>query len=288
MDLSSFSDQTIRDNLLKLTGNEREVTLQILYYLIEVEKRGLFREEGYSSLYDYCRRKLFYSESGAYRRVTGARSLKANPELGKLFLEGQVSVCCMAAAFKSVKENLTTVSEIVGKSKREVETLIAFSKPVASKPKEVIKPLAIKASSTPLVPSIVKEERYELKFSVSKEVYEHFTQTKAQLSNKLGKDLSLEATFGKLLELYLKPKTKKSTSNPNSRYVPLAVKQTVRNESQGQCCFVSKDGVQCTERHYLQFDHVQPYALGGKTEASNLRLLCPAHNQLMAEKCFNA
>ena len=32
----------------------------------------------------------------------------------------------------------------------------------------------------------------------------------------------------------------------------------------------------------LQVDPIRPLALGGKTELKNLRMLCPAHNQLMA------
>jgi 5-methylcytosine-specific restriction endonuclease McrA len=36
----------------------------------------------------------------------------------------------------------------------------------------------------------------------------------------------------------------------------------------------------------LQIDHIVPFAKGGKTEASNLRTLCRAHNLLMAELEF--
>jgi 5-methylcytosine-specific restriction endonuclease McrA len=34
----------------------------------------------------------------------------------------------------------------------------------------------------------------------------------------------------------------------------------------------------------LEIDHVIPYAKGGSNSPENLRLLCPAHNRLAAEK----
>ncbi|WP_397427890.1 HNH endonuclease [Pseudolysinimonas sp.] len=37
-------------------------------------------------------------------------------------------------------------------------------------------------------------------------------------------------------------------------------------------------GVRCLSRQFLELDHVKPRALGGGDEASNLRLLCRAHN----------
>ena len=36
----------------------------------------------------------------------------------------------------------------------------------------------------------------------------------------------------------------------------------------------------------LQFDHIKPFALGGETTQSNLRLLCANHNRYLAEKEF--
>jgi 5-methylcytosine-specific restriction endonuclease McrA len=46
-------------------------------------------------------------------------------------------------------------------------------------------------------------------------------------------------------------------------------------------------GRRCSETSYLEFDHVVPYGRGGSSkEASNLRLLCKAHNQYAAEGVY--
>jgi 5-methylcytosine-specific restriction endonuclease McrA len=55
----------------------------------------------------------------------------------------------------------------------------------------------------------------------------------------------------------------------------------------GLCCsYVGDDGVRCTARAFLQIDHQQPWAKGGGDTLDNLRLLCRAHNLLLAEADF--
>jgi len=73
---------------------------------------------------------------------------------------------------------------------------------------------------------------------------------------------------------------------PRSRYIPKAVAYRVRERDQHQCTYISPDGRRCSERCGLQVDHIEPFALGGASEFSNLRLLCRPHNQFAAEKSF--
>src|SRR5439155_756634 len=160
-------------------------TLKILFHLIELDKRGFYRELGYSSLFDFCTRKLHYSESSAYRRISAARSIAKHPELIDLFLEGRVTLCSISAASKSFKTRESLSLEIADKSKREVEALVARDKPV-TKPREVIKPLVVEKAT---VSNVAPEERYKIQFSVTKEVYDKFKEAKNILSNSLGDNL---------------------------------------------------------------------------------------------------
>ena len=47
--IKTLSDSQLLSTLQKLNDREHEATLQILLYLIEVENRRLYAEEGYSS-----------------------------------------------------------------------------------------------------------------------------------------------------------------------------------------------------------------------------------------------
>jgi len=53
-----------------------------------------------------------------------------------------------------------------------------------------------------------------------------------------------------------------------------------------QCSFVSDDGARCPARTFLELDHRHPRALGGTGDATNVRVLCRAHNRHAAEQVF--
>jgi len=63
-------------------------------------------------------------------------------------------------------------------------------------------------------------------------------------------------------------------------------KREVLDRDNSQCSYISKDGVKCTQKHYLNLDHIQPFALGGKSSSENLRVLCSAHNQMFNRMTF--
>ena len=182
------------------------------------------------------------------------------------------------------------MSEIVGKSKAEVQLLVAPE--TQYRPKEVIKPVVVKAQSLsllplPLIQDTPKEERYEIRFSVTKETYEKLNTVKGRMANSIQGELSMEAVISSLIERYLSPKERRSLEvASNGRYVPRSVKRRVYERDGGKCCYQSEDGTRCCQTKYLHIDHIIPFAKGGKTEVSNLRLLCPAHNQLLAEQEF--
>jgi hypothetical protein len=71
-----------------------------------------------------------------------------------------------------------------------------------------------------------------------------------------------------------------------SRHIPAAVKRKVWLRDEGQCAFIAKTGRRCTERAFLEFHHVEPYAIGGETTAGNISLRCRSHNVHEAELAF--
>ena len=57
------------------------------------------------------------------------------------------------------------------------------------------------------------------------------------------------------------------------------MKRAVWQRDGGRCAFIGENGLRCTERGQLEFDHIHPYADGGAAAAANVRLLCRRHNQ---------
>ena len=71
-----------------------------------------------------------------------------------------------------------------------------------------------------------------------------------------------------------------------SRHVPQEVKNAVWRRDGGQCAFVAPSGRRCTERTFLEFHHVRPYAQEGPATVDNISLRCRRHNQYEAELIF--
>ena len=65
-----------------------------------------------------------------------------------------------------------------------------------------------------------------------------------------------------------------------SRSIPSHLRKYVWERDGGQCTYVHHETKRrCASKHLLQIDHIQPFALGGRSEKEHLRLLCAGHNQ---------
>jgi 5-methylcytosine-specific restriction endonuclease McrA len=81
---------------------------------------------------------------------------------------------------------------------------------------------------------------------------------------------------------------KRAAGCSDPRRIPVAVRDRVLAGAQYQCSYVGSDGVRCCETRGLQIDHIRPVSLGGGNDPGNLRVLCPAHNILEAERLLGA
>ena len=73
-----------------------------------------------------------------------------------------------------------------------------------------------------------------------------------------------------------------------TRAVPAGVRRAVWQRDDGRCTFVGVSGHRCGSRRFLEFDHVDPVARGGRATVDRMRLRCRTHNQLEAERAFGA
>jgi len=84
----------------------------------------------------------------------------------------------------------------------------------------------------------------------------------------------------------IRPGTDTVGSAAASRDIPSDVQRGVWQRDAGQCGFVGKKGHRCTERTFLEFHHILPYALGGLATVDNISLRCRRHNPYEAELVF--
>ena len=141
MNLSDLSDAELLSKLGVLLGSERELTARLVAHLGEVEERRLHLEAGYSSMFDFCVRRLHLSEGEAYRRIVAARLARRFPVIYSRLASGAVHLSALALLRdRLTEENHVELLDVVsGKSKREVEALLAARYPAPDVPSRIRK-----------------------------------------------------------------------------------------------------------------------------------------------------
>jgi hypothetical protein len=308
----SLSNAALLRNTQSLVAEERKLTTAILWHLHEIQVRRLYAEKGFGSLFEYAVQALGYSHAAAGRRIAAMRLLVDLPEIEPALQKGSLSLSILSTiqSFIQRKEEPISRSEkkelvlaLQGKSRRECEKHLIALDPIAATPQESER--------------VVSPTQTEIRFVADDELIQKLKKIQS-LDGHVQSNSSYLNLFHRLADLALKkldPMAQKKvtqrkseiTSTPpaelktkpapaealkgtgldhlkktNPRYIPAALKREIWKRHQAQCSYQSADGKRCSSRYALEIDHIQPLALGGKSEASNLRLLCRKHNQQQA------
>ncbi len=81
-----------------------------------------------------------------------------------------------------------------------------------------------------------------------------------------------------------RPAPPEEQAEPGAAHVPAAVRREVWERDGGCCQWPADSGGVCGSRLRLQFDHQVTRVEGGRSIASNVRLLCEVHNKLAARE----
>ena len=167
--------------------------------------------------------------------------------------------------------------------------------PVAAEPAPSF--LTTPPSHRPLIEPTAPE-RYRVQFTIGKESHDRLRRLQALLRREIPNGdpgaifdravaLLLEQVEKTKLGMTTKPRPiRPGTDRSRSRHVPNDSKRVVWRQDGGQCGFVAPSGQRCTERAFLEFHHVEPYARGGPATSENIALRCRRHNQYEAERVF--
>ena len=285
---SKFSDEALLNKTLDASKKEKQSTLELLQYLIQVDERRAYASLACSSLFEYVVKVLGYSESQAAERVNSVRLMRAVPEVENKMKEGTLSMTTASQVQRHLRqekksgnplnrdETLELIESCVGQSKREVE-------------KNLLSQTSVEAKMMQEKIWEVTPELTELKFFVSESTFQKLNEVK----NLIGSE-SLQMIFDQALDALIQesrkkkgrlkapsvaPSTLPAKEKTRSRFISIHTKRAISLRSCDQCEDIDpKTKIRCTSRYRLELDHIHPFSLGGSNEASNLRLVCRAHN----------
>lgn len=348
-----------------LAEHARHNEIRLLIHLSEFDSRRLCLEEGFRSLYEYCTGTLGFDEQESYRRIRAARIIRSYPEARMALERRKVTVSALVVLSPWLtRENAGPwLRSAEGKSKRELEGLVAARYPQAPQPDSIrnlpARPTVVSgappaayealppcggAEAQPPAPqdgaapevewlplpgapgrlewgwqqlAPVSADRVRVGFDAACIVAGLIERVRQLLRHKYPEG-RLEDVIREALEAYLdrkdpqrrlELKTAKAESIAEDaapapenderlptrflrawaagRYIPAKVKSAVWARDDGRCAWREPDGTVCGSRDWIEYDHLRPYAKGGKSDdPRNIRLLCRVHNQAAAEAIF--
>ena len=308
MNLSHLKDQDLLAQVKRLVENERHLLTQVLHHLCEVERRKLFCDLGFSSLFDYAVKELKYSEGQAVRRIRAMRLMKELPEVEEKIASGKLSLTHLSQAQSYFREaqkqpaglltstpthkpmdktqKLNVLARLENTSTREGEKILLKMQPQAPLPKERER--------------VITDEHTEVRFVMNSSLKRQLEDVRALLGPK-GANMNLAELVAAMANLSVetlkakkfgKKRTQVGVASPKTppsaptvapstriRYIPRSVQHTVWTRDCGTC-------VKCGSQRNISYDHLKPVALGGASTTQNLQLLCFNCNRRRAIKTF--
>ena len=152
---STLSDDELLQRLSELLKQSRRVESELVAHIGEVDARRLYAREAASSMFVYCTERLNLSEHEAYLRIAVARASREHPLLLEMLADGRLHLSGIAKLAPCLTEanRETLLARAAGKSKREVEELVAELAPKPDVPSTIRKlPEHQKAEPAPTLP----------------------------------------------------------------------------------------------------------------------------------------
>ncbi|MGA8892044.1 MAG: HNH endonuclease [Anaeromyxobacteraceae bacterium] len=286
-----------------------------LQALAEFDRRRLFRDLGYASLFDYLHRGLKLSRGAAHYRRTGASLVQTFPEVLAPIEDGRLcfSTVAVVASVLTEENRAEVLPRFFGLSKQEALELAAEVRPRALVPARTVV-TRLERAELPS-PRFAPGGQREITEEIGRIVHPGelgsvgapvttaamvtvvpttavvpMTATVSRLHITVSREFLalLEkarageshrnpgATDEEVLKLALEVLIEKQSRRKAS--VPAKVKREVVARDEGKCQWKLPNGGVCGATARLEIDHVVPRGKGGPSTVDNCRVLCRGHN----------
>ncbi|MBY0385344.1 DUF222 domain-containing protein, partial [bacterium] len=138
MNFNNLSNDHLVTCFKNLVQSERKITAQVLEYIAEIDRRRLYLEKDFTSLFDYLVKDFGYSPGAAMRRIDAARLLREIPETASKFENGTLTLSQAnqlqraAREFKKAKRETLTktqkhelIQQIENSTQKQTEQILA-------------------------------------------------------------------------------------------------------------------------------------------------------------------
>src|SRR5215813_4271881 len=288
--MSTFSAHERVTKMQQILRRENCELAAFVIELAEFERLEMHVDLGYRSLWDFCRRELGLSEKATYYRIAAARALQNDSALAEQIRDGRLCITTLAMLSKVItQENAQTlVAEAEGKTKREVEHLVARldPKPV---PKDVVREVTVTSPRESRTEVLTEKElrrfmtvdcEFEDLLKAARDALSHAKPGASELDILKEGLRRIIRDAEKRKGIVDKPRADKQATDGD---IPQSVKRIVWKRDGGCCQWRTADGGICGSRRRVEFHHKQDRSKGGLGTPDNVILLCKAHDLYAGE-----
>jgi 5-methylcytosine-specific restriction endonuclease McrA len=323
--LRGLDKSRLLEGFSRLVDEDRQNTATLVAYIGEIDRRKLYLEHAYPSMFAFCTERFHMSEAIAARRIRAGRTTCRFPCILEMIAQGELHLTAIhhLAAHLTEENRREVLRRAKYRSTREIEKLVAELAPQPDLPsliralptKKASMPLSSRNAASPAVqrqpavatstdsknkrrtrPVPLAPRRYKLQVTIGQETWDKLDELQALLSHQIPDgdpakilDRALDALLTeakkKKAALTNKPRATSHKNNQN-RGIPARARREVFERDEGRCTFVHAGGHRCGSQWQVEFHHRIPYAQGGSHEPDNITLRCRAHNQYEAELDF--
>src|SRR5437879_3282206 len=129
--VKSLSSSDLRSATRDLVRRSSDLEAELLVHIGEIDERKLYLDWAFPSMFAYCVGELGFSEDAACNRINVARAARQMPAILEALRSGQVHLAGLRllAPHLAAENQDKVLAEAAGKSKREIEELIARLSP---------------------------------------------------------------------------------------------------------------------------------------------------------------
>lgn len=307
MQLGELTDSDLVARIACACADERRLVAEVVAYLIEVKRRELHLIDGYSSLFDFCTRRLGMSNGAAFRRMNAAKLAKQYPFLLPRLASGQLHLSGLLLLRDHLNDaNAEELADAAsGKSESEIEALLVARWPKPPVPERIapVSPQTVLPTTESALPPAGPPRRshakplspttFHLQLTMGAETHAKLLRARDMMRHRqpdgdlaVVVDRALDALLAQLERQVLAKAARPRATSTSTKAISRGARREVFARDGQQCTYRSVDGNRCPARAFLELDHATTRSRGGDHQSTNLRVYCHAHNQLHARQDF--
>lgn len=134
--LSELSNDDLVGHLVQIRRQERNLLVEFLLYLAEVDRRRTVLDLGFPSLFSFCTDHLGLTKASAFRRTTAARLVARFPLVTEYLADGRLNLTTLVELRDVLDEShlVEILDRAAGRTEDQVKELVASLRPQAAPP----------------------------------------------------------------------------------------------------------------------------------------------------------